>query len=635
MADDSEAKIKITADTSEEEAGMKRVVDSLAELKEAASKTGEFLKSGLEMFGIGVAINDVKDFVSEMGELGEQTERASAMLGVSVEKVGELGFVANMSGMDLQSMSMGMERLGYNMERAEAGSAAEIDTFKRMGISLKDASGNTKSFDEILLEAADSFSKHADGAAKDALAIQAFGRAGVQMIPSLDEGRQHVEDLMEMAKKTGSVFSDELIKKMDDTEHQLVELGAYFTGLKGKLFDEFKPAIDSVLDTVKNLIIGFEAWGTQSTNLGSNFRMLALGVDVVVAAINMLVSGIEMLWDIGGSIVTSLSASFVAFGREMQDVWNRNWSDIPKAAADAKAEIVKTWGDTLGDMTKLSDDFVTNTQKLFADTMRPPQEPVVLGNLDGLPDFASPANEAKTKAAMDTIKKELNDINSMFNSLFSSIIKGLDTAISGLISGTMTWQQALGSAFNSIYQAFVDMAEQMLSKWLAGQATMLVAKLTGNEAMAASDTATQTQGAITMLLSALKSIGTSSAVTAAGVTANLAPTLGPLAIPAGDAAGAEVMAFATGLSAFDVGSWNIDRDQIAQVHQGEMIVPAYNGMADMMRNMMGGGGGGFGGNTEDLVNGIVNGLAPHMRGQQFATQGTQRVLNEMLRRSRR
>jgi hypothetical protein len=51
-----------------------------------------------------------------------------------------------------------------------------------------------------------------------------------------------------------------------------------------------------------------------------------------------------------------------------------------------------------------------------------------------------------------------------------------------------------------------------------------------------------------------------------------------------------VSAFGGDLPSFAVGAWSLPSDMIAQVHKGEMIVPAY--AAEAMRAGAGGGGGG-------------------------------------------
>ena len=69
------------------------------------------------------------------------------------------------------------------------------------------------------------------------------------------------------------------------------------------------------------------------------------------------------------------------------------------------------------------------------------------------------------------------------------------------------------------------------------------------------------------------------------------------------------------LPGFDVGSWSVPNDMIAQVHQGEMIVP--NSFADVARSMFSGGGGGGGSSLS------ING--PMIGTQQFLYQMTSQI----------
>ena len=61
--------------------------------------------------------------------------------------------------------------------------------FRALGISLKDNGGNVKTSGDLFLDIAQKFSKMEDGAAKTALAIRLFGRAGAELIPLLNQGR--------------------------------------------------------------------------------------------------------------------------------------------------------------------------------------------------------------------------------------------------------------------------------------------------------------------------------------------------------------------------------------------------------------------------------------------------------------
>lgn len=156
---------------------------------------------------------------------------------------------------------------------------------------------------------------------------------------------------------------------------------------------------------------------------------------------------------------------------------------------------------------------------------------------------------------------------------FAQVFQGMDRAftqsINGILQGTQTWKQAMGGLFTGVLSVFVDMAEKMVSKWLEAQ---LLNAVYGKAAAAGT-------------------IATDAAQAGAGAYAATAviPYVGPVLAPAAAAtAYANTMAF-QGLASFAVGAWELPGDQVARVHQGEMIVP--KPFADSVRENGGLGGG--------------------------------------------
>lgn len=145
---------------------------------------------------------------------------------------------------------------------------------------------------------------------------------------------------------------------------------------------------------------------------------------------------------------------------------------------------------------------------------------------------------------------------------------------------------------------FAEVVEKMVVNWVLGEATETTTTVTGAQARAAAKLASSTASDAGTIASILKSIGASAAETFGGIFGFLSPVLGPAA--AGEA---KVLAVGAGIANFDVGSWSLPSDMIAQVHQGEMIVPS--GPASAMRDALSGGQGG--GNTVHVhVNHSIN-----------------------------
>lgn len=602
-----DVQVKFGADTQGAEKGMKAVGAGLDQLRgQTKSIADEFRNFGRSM-AAALTIAGVTKFTQDMADWGDQLQDTAMQLGVTTERVSELAYIANASGDSLESVSQGMQKLGRNATEAASGSRSQVDAFNRLGVSVTDANGKLKDMDQLLLETADSFSRHADGPEKVALAMELFGRAGVNMIPILNEGRAGFERLQEVAQRTGTVLSGEMVQKMVDVQQAAIELKVSLQGIGIAIFNTLQPALLGVLKSVVELVQHMTGWINESYETGGAMRFLALMAGAVAAAIMTLIAAFELLWDVASAIISNLGQSLSGLALSIGYALSGNFAMAAVASQQSAAAIVKTWQDTGGKIGHVLNSYKDNIKEMWGAIMDPPafQMPETSGAGGGgrLPSFAAPTNFQAQQEAASKLRQTLSEVNNLFQSTFSNIMGGFDRAVSGLISGTMDWRDALLTVADSLWSTFVKLIENWVVEWLAGEATMLVAHQNANAAKLASDMATENAAAGKMIMDAVQAILVSSKQTAAGVTANLSPTLGPAAIPAGLAAGAAV----AGMASFDVGSWNLDRDQVAKVHKGEMIVPARGGIADQVRDMLSGGGpqGAGGGPSFDFRNATI------------------------------
>jgi hypothetical protein len=189
-----------------------------------------------------------------------------------------------------------------------------------------------------------------------------------------------------------------------------------------------------------------------------------------------------------------------------------------------------------------------------------------------------------------------------------SIRNAWDSQLQGLLSKTTTWGQAMRSIFAAVAMDAIKWAEKKAIGWVTGQIAETAATTSGAAARTAAEVtgqAAQTAAAVTgstarsaaavgeasasigaKFTTMIASIIASAQETFAGVFAFLSPVMGPAA--AGPAAASEAAVAAQAvLPGFASGAWELPSDMIAQVHKGEMIVPA--SAADAIRS--GGGGG--------------------------------------------
>jgi len=175
-----------------------------------------------------------------------------------------------------------------------------------------------------------------------------------------------------------------------------------------------------------------------------------------------------------------------------------------------------------------------------------------------------------------------------WQSVMQPIQRAFDTSITGMILGTTTLQKAVANIAQSIVAEFVNLGVKMVTNWIASELAMTTATEAGAAARTAADSGGIAAGLAIKAANAIKSIATDSAQAFSGIFAFLAPIMGPAAAGPAAAGEATVMAAASGIASA-AGGWMVPSDQLAMVHQNEMILPA--NISQGLQNMISANGG--------------------------------------------
>jgi hypothetical protein len=210
--------------------------------------------------------------------------------------------------------------------------------------------------------------------------------------------------------------------------------------------------------------------------------------------------------------------------------------------------------------------------------------------------------EEQAQATKQANEKMEEDYKSYAESIASTVSSG----IMKIIQHQGTMKDLLKSVLTQMLSSFINMTTKLVADWAAKQVAMLAksllfknadvaATVTGEAAKTAAVGAGGAAQAGETVATVGKSITASAAETFAGIFGFLSPVMGPAAVgPA--AAGEAAVLGVQGMASYAVGAWNLPTDQIAQVHAGEMIVPAAQAQA-FRSAVSGNSGAGMGGNT--------------------------------------
>jgi len=274
---------------------------------------GEGLRAiGTRMFAIGAAVlTPMMGAAKAFADSGDALEKMSRRTGVSVEALSELGFAAEQSGADLETLETGLRKMQKTIVEAAAGSDGAVEALARLQLTVADLANLSPEQQFKLI--ADRLSQIKDPALRAALAIELFGRTGTRLLPLMQDGARGIEQLQEEARTLGLTLSTDAAQKataLRDTLHILWRV------LK-KLTTEIGAALaDAVIDLagrITRVVVTVTAWIRQNQAIIVSVAKVAAGVmaaGAALVAVGALVSGLGAIFGVLASVVSGVGTVF-------------------------------------------------------------------------------------------------------------------------------------------------------------------------------------------------------------------------------------------------------------------------------------------------------------------------------------
>lgn len=227
-------------------------------------------QSNLAAFGKKVAVAAAAVGVAIAGALAvgvkhaldsaDDMSKIAAKIGIPIEELSKLKYVADLSGVSLQALQTSVGKLSKNMSDAADGTGDGKKAFDRLGISVSGADRKLKSASQVMAEVSDKFAAMPNGAQKTALAMQLMGRAGADMIPLLNGGSAALNEMMAEAKSLGLEISQKTGTAAEQFNDNLSRMGYAVTGLTLGLTAALAPALAVISDAM----VEFVKWTLQA-----------------------------------------------------------------------------------------------------------------------------------------------------------------------------------------------------------------------------------------------------------------------------------------------------------------------------------------------------------------------------------
>ena len=197
--------------------------------------------------------------------MGDTVAKMSLRTGISAESLSELGFAAEQSGSDLQTLEKGVRTMQRSINDAGRGLSTQVDALEDLGLKYEDLADLSP--DQQFKLFADHLSRIEDPSKRAALAMMLLGRAGTQLLPLMQDGAAGIEALQKQARELGLTISTEdanAAAALTDAMNilwRVFKQGVFVIGSAlGPLLKEFAERVAGVIKRVSD-------WIKQNKNL--------------------------------------------------------------------------------------------------------------------------------------------------------------------------------------------------------------------------------------------------------------------------------------------------------------------------------------------------------------------------------
>lgn len=245
MATIGKLAVQITADTTGLKSGLNDAERTVTAKADAMSAS--IAKIGAAFAALGV-VSTLKNLTVEAINAADAFDEMSEKTGVSVEKLSSLAYAAKINGATVDDLGMAIRSLSNKMVESLDPSSQAAQMFSSLGVSAVGADGTLRNVDDVLSDLAGTFSSMEDGAAKSALSIDLFSRAGLSMIPVLNKGKDGLQELRIEAEKFGAVIGSDAAKQAALFNENIDRLNTLSTSLGKSIANALVPELNKLIN---------------------------------------------------------------------------------------------------------------------------------------------------------------------------------------------------------------------------------------------------------------------------------------------------------------------------------------------------------------------------------------------------
>lgn len=329
-------------------------IDIVMKAKDDASKQMEGLKGKMQGMAqqakkVGMAftvaggaiVGSMALSIKSFAKTGDEIQKMALKTGFSTIALSEFKHAAELGGASLETIEKAVKKMSKSLVDASDGTLTYVEAFQRIGLSAEEL---------INLSPEQQFEKIAFAIAgmenptiRAAAAQEIFGRAGMDLLPMLADGKEGLALLRQEAHDLGIVFDQEAANKAAVFNDALTKLKGGVEGAKMGIAETLIPVLMPLIEKLVEVTKQVKAWMEAHPELARMITLVvgALGAFMLILGpLLIMLPGLIGLLPILGlafhaalgpiGLITLAITALIAIGLLMWKEWDRITKDFVK-----------------------------------------------------------------------------------------------------------------------------------------------------------------------------------------------------------------------------------------------------------------------------------------------------------------
>lgn len=418
-----EAQSGVAKGTPEWDKLQREIIETEQNLKKLEGEYKEFGSVAKQQIqAVGQSLQDTGSKVQEFGQKLAPVSAAATALGGALLKLGydavtgadDLNTLSKQTGIstaEIQKMQYAADLIDVSFDDI-AGALKKMkpkmdennETFKNLGVSVKDADGNLRDSTDVFMDVVQALSQIENETERDQIAMEIFGKSADSLAGIIDDGGAALKEYGKQAEELGLILDQDTLDALNETNDVIDQTKANIKGTMAVIGSNVASVLTPVIEKIATGIAAITERLRQLNPEQTETILKIVGVVAAVApaiiVIGKLISSVGSIISGVGSLVGLLSNPFVLAIMAVVAVGillYKNWDKIKAAAEELKKRVSNSWNNLKATVTNS-----VNALKTGVTT-------------------AWDAMKAKITAVVDTIKAKITALKTAFNSIKENI----------------------------------------------------------------------------------------------------------------------------------------------------------------------------------------------------------------------